>query len=111
MVDSCWMRDEPLETVSAFAPYGTTEVHFDSIGRSEDWKVVLPSTSNRVCSHYPEYSLPMYEVVFKDIGFRLSFSDFQREVFRWTKLSPPQIHPKTRKLFTKCIIENILQRL
>jgi hypothetical protein len=27
-------------------------------------------------------------VVFKDMGFRLPFSNFQREVLRWTKLSP-----------------------
>jgi hypothetical protein len=37
----------------------------------------------------------MYEVVFKDIGFRLPFSNFQREVLRWTKLSPTQIHPNS----------------
>jgi len=35
----------------------------------------------------------MYEVVFKDMGFRHPFSDFQREVLRWTKLSPSWIHP------------------
>jgi len=37
----------------------------------------------------------MYEVVFKDMGFRLPFSDFQREMLRWTKLSPSQIHPNS----------------
>jgi len=40
----------------------------------------------------------MYEVVFKDMGFRLPFSDFQREVLRWTKLSPSQIHPNSYAL-------------
>ena len=34
----------------------------------------------------------MYEVVFKDMGFRLLFSDFQLEVLRWTKLSLSHIH-------------------
>ena len=29
------------------------------------------------------------------MGLRLPFSYFQREVFRWTKLSPPQIHPNS----------------
>ena len=37
----------------------------------------------------------MYEVVFKDMGFRLPFSDFQQEMLRWTKLSPSQIHPNS----------------
>jgi hypothetical protein len=45
-----------------------------------------------VCSEYENYVFPMYEVVFKDMGFRLPFSNFQREVLRWTKLSPTQIH-------------------
>jgi len=46
-----------------------------------------------VCSEYENHVFTMYEVVFKDMGFRLPFSDFQREVLRWTKLSPSQIQP------------------
>jgi len=71
---------------------GTAKTPFSSLGRSEDWEVMLQSTSDRVWSHFPYYSIPMYKVVSKDIGFRLPFSNFQREVFRWTKLSLPQIH-------------------
>jgi len=57
--------------------------------------VLLQSTSDLVCSEYENHVFPMYEVVFKDMGFRLPFSDFQRNVFCWTKLSPSQIHPNS----------------
>jgi len=74
---------------------GTGEIPFSSVGRIEDWEVVLPSTPDRVCSAYENRVFPMYDVVFKDMGFKLPFSNFQREVFRWTKLSPSQIHPNS----------------
>jgi hypothetical protein len=87
--------EEPLETESVFATEGVGEAPFDIVGDVRDWELVLPSTSNRVCSEYENYVFPMYEVVFKDMGFRLPFSNFQREVLRWTKLSPTQIHPNS----------------
>jgi len=40
-------------------------------------------------------SFPCFEVVFKNMGFRLPFSDFQRDVLRWTKLSPFQVRPNS----------------
>jgi len=90
-----WPGEEPLEMESSFALNETREIPFTSIGRIEDWEVVLPSTSDRVCSEYQNYLFPMYEVVFKDMGFQLPFSDFQREVLCWIKLSPSQIHPNS----------------
>jgi len=90
-----WPGEEPLETESSFATDGTGEIPFTSVGPSEDWELVLLSTSNRVCSEYDDYVFPIYEVVFKDMGFQLPFSDFQREVLCWTKLSPSQIHPNS----------------
>ena len=92
---SSWPGNESLETESVFSEGGTGEIPFSSIGRSEDWEVLLPSTCDRVCSEYENHVFPMFEVVFKDMGFRLPFSYFQREVFRWTKLSPSQIHPNS----------------
>ena len=92
---SAWLGNESLETKSVFSEGGTSEIPFSSVGRYEDWEVVLPCISDRVCSKYENYVFPMYEVVFKDMSFRLPFSDFQREVFRWTKLSPSQIHPNS----------------
>ena len=88
-------REEPFETKSVFSEGGTSEIPFSSVGRSQDWEVVLPSTSDRVCLDYEDHVFPIYEVVFKDMGFRLPFSDFQHEVLCWTKLSPSQIHPNS----------------
>jgi len=90
---SSWMGEEPLETESSFAVGGTVEIPYSSVGRAEDGEVVLPGTSDRVCSEYENHVFPMYEVVFKDMGFQLPFSDFQREVLCWTKLKPSQVHP------------------
>jgi len=90
-----WTGEEPLETESSFALDGMGEIPFTSVGKIEDWEVVLPSTSDRVCSEYNNYVFPLYEVVFKDMGFQLPLSDFQREVLHWTKLSPSQIHPNS----------------
>jgi len=92
---SHWPGPEALETESVFAEEGTSEIPFDDVGRFEDWELLLPSTSDRVCMEYGDHVFPMYKVVFKDMGFRLPFSDFQKEVFRWTKLSPSQIHPNS----------------
>lgn len=92
---SSWLGEEPLKTESSFAIGGTGEIPFSSVGRFEDREVVLPSTFDRVCSEYENHIFPMYEVVFKDMGFQLPFSDFQRELLRWTKLSPSQIHPNS----------------
>jgi len=92
---SAWPGNESLKTEYVFSEGSIGEIPYSFIGRSEDWEVLLPSTSDRVCSEYENHVIPMYEVVFKDMGFRLPFSDFQREVFRWTKLSPSQIHPNS----------------
>jgi hypothetical protein len=83
-----WPREEPLAIGSVFAADGVGELHFGVVGDAKDWELVLPSTSDRVCSEYRNYVFPMYEVVFRDMGFRLPFTNFQREMLRWTKLSP-----------------------
>jgi len=95
MADPSRIGDEPLRTISSFTSDGSAKTPFRLIGNDEDCGVELPSTSERVFSHFPNYSFLMYEVVFKDVGLRLSFSAFQREVFRWTKLSPTQIYPNS----------------
>ena len=53
----------------------------------------VPSVSDRICTHYTQYRIPMYEVVFKDMGFRLPFTIFQKQIFRWLELAPSQLHP------------------
>jgi len=43
---SSWLGEEPLETESAFATNEVGEIPFGSIDEKEDWKLVLPSTSD-----------------------------------------------------------------
>jgi hypothetical protein len=71
-----WLGEEPLETESVFAADGVGEVPFGTIGEVEDWELILLSMSDRVCSKYENHVFPMYEVVFKDMGFWLPFSNF-----------------------------------
>jgi hypothetical protein len=92
---SSWLGEEPLETEIVFAVDGVGEIPFGTIGDVRDWELILPSTSDRVCLEYEDDVFPMYEVVFKDMGFQLPFFNFQREMLRWTKLSPTQIHPNS----------------
>jgi len=78
---SAWPGNKSLETTSVFSEGSTGEIPFRFIGRSEDWEMLLPSIFDWVCSEYESHVFPMYEVVFNDMGFRLHFLDFQREVF------------------------------
>jgi len=78
--DETWIGDELLRAMSAFSPEGYDGNSFWLRGRSEDWEVILPSNSDRVCSQHRENKFPMYKVVFKDMGFRLPFSNLRRSV-------------------------------
>lgn len=60
--------------------------------RNVDWEVRIPFVKPKICSLYEE-NIPMYDVIFKDIGFRVPFLDFQKEVFKWLKLAPSHFHP------------------
>jgi hypothetical protein len=71
VASASWLGEEPLEIESVFAVDGVGEAPFGTIDEAEDWKLILPSTSDRMCSEYENYVFPMYEVVFKDMGFRL----------------------------------------
>jgi hypothetical protein len=93
MAATSWLGEEPLETEFVFVVDGVGEAPFGTIGDARDWELILSSTSDRVCLEYEDHVFPMYEVVFKDMGFWLPFSNFQRDILRWTKLSPTQIHP------------------
>lgn len=41
----------------------------------------------------PKDRIPMYEAVFKEVGFRLPFSPFQVSVFEWLEMCPSQLKP------------------
>jgi len=88
-----WLGKETLEAVSLFSTDGATRIPRCLIGRREDWVIILPTTSERICSRFSVNRIPMYEAVFQEMGFKLPFSPFQVSVFEWMKLYPSQLRP------------------
>jgi len=74
--DVSWVGKEPLEAMSLFSSNGMAKSPCRLIGRREDWEVHLPNTSERICSRFSANCVPLYEAVFKEVGFRLPFSSF-----------------------------------
>jgi len=91
--DLSWVGKETLETVSLFSINGKTRIPRCFIGRREDWEMIPPTISDRVCSQFLVNRIPMYEAVFREMGFRLPFSPFHVGVFEWLELCPSQLNP------------------
>jgi hypothetical protein len=67
-----WLGEEPLEMESTFATDGVGEIPFRPIGEVEDWELILPSTSDRVCSTYENYVFRFQRHGFPTPFFQLS---------------------------------------
>jgi hypothetical protein len=91
-VDS-WISGEILGAASPFAVDGDGVVPRCPIGRKEDWEILLPKNADRICSRFPRDRFPMYEAIFKEVGFRLPFSSFQISVLEWLEVCPSQLRP------------------
>jgi len=76
-----WVGKEPLEAVSLFLANKAAKIPRCLIGRKEDWEINLPTTSDRLYSRFSVNRIPMYEVVFQEVGFRLPLSPFRMSVF------------------------------
>ncbi|MCI86157.1 hypothetical protein A2U01_0107436, partial [Trifolium medium] len=50
-------------------------------GQGRNWDVYCPTAGKRVCSEFSDDGFAMYEFAFKDLGFRLPFSDLATGVF------------------------------
>ncbi|GAU40602.1 hypothetical protein TSUD_28080 [Trifolium subterraneum] len=94
--DYAWVADEPRTTVSKFSLNGGDGM-FRTVQRSptDDWKACIPNTNRRICSKFQWGSFPMYQIAFKQMGYRLPFSDFEVAVFRYLHLTPSQLHPNS----------------
>ena len=90
------------------------EIPHLSVGRKEVWEVNFPNASDRICSKYTSKCIPMYEIVFKKIGFRLPFSPLFVTLLQWLELCPSQSHPFTLILrplsWCASICESCLQK-
>ncbi|MCI59878.1 hypothetical protein A2U01_0081133, partial [Trifolium medium] len=42
----------------------------------ENWEVHMPLAGKRICSKYDADGFAIYEFMFKDMGFRMPFSNF-----------------------------------
>jgi len=90
--DLSWFGKETLETISLFSTNGAARIPRCLIGRREDWEMIPPTTSDSICSRFLVNRIPMYEVVFREMGFRLPFSPFHVNVFEWLELCPSQLN-------------------
>ncbi|CAJ2640823.1 unnamed protein product [Trifolium pratense] len=90
-----WVAPEPrgiASTITAQDPQLFTIV--EEAG-SENWEVHAPAEGERVCSSYAGGRFTMYEMAFKELGFRLPFNDLEAGVFGRLKVAPSQLHPNS----------------
>ncbi|CAJ2653374.1 unnamed protein product [Trifolium pratense] len=60
-----------------------------------NWEVHMPAEGERICSPYTEGGFTMYEMAFKEMGFRLPFNNLEAEIFGRLKVAPSQLHPNS----------------
>src|SRR4051812_29499209 len=91
-----WIADEALTVASRYT--GSLDGAFREIetlreGEEPNYRVICPSMDERICSRFEGDGFAMYEYVFKELGFRLPFSDFQKSMMAFLNLAPSQLHP------------------
>ncbi|CAJ2644657.1 unnamed protein product [Trifolium pratense] len=58
-----------------------------------NWEVHVPAEGEQICSPYTEGGFTMYELAFRELGYKLPFNDFEAEVFGRLNVAPSQLHP------------------
>ncbi|MCI39099.1 hypothetical protein A2U01_0060328, partial [Trifolium medium] len=71
------------------------EEMFTDISSSEDWEIRIPGSSRRICSAWGWGTIPMYEIAFQQLGYRIPFTDLETAVFGHLRVSPSQLHPNS----------------
>ncbi|CAJ2655906.1 unnamed protein product [Trifolium pratense] len=90
-----WVAPEPrgiASTITAQDPRLFTVVEDPG---SDNWEVHAPAEGERVCSSYTGGRFTMYEMAFKELGFRLPFNDLEAGIFGRLKVAPSQLHPNS----------------
>ncbi|MCI33680.1 hypothetical protein A2U01_0054897, partial [Trifolium medium] len=80
--DYSWVAD-PRNTVSVYAERwdDIPEDMFTDISSSEDWEVRIPGASRRICTSWGWGTIPMYQIAFEELGYRMPFTDLETAVF------------------------------
>ncbi|CAJ2656742.1 unnamed protein product [Trifolium pratense] len=92
-----WVAPEPrgiASTLTADDPQLYTIVE-DIRNGPVNWETHLPEEGKHICSEFTEDGFAMYELAFKELGFKLPFSNFECEVFGRLKVAPSQLHPNS----------------
>lgn len=97
-----WVMAEMLNSECYFAS-DSFDVHTDVGGyvdlegnlAENDWVVSVPVLDDRVCDVYPPDPIPMYQIIFREMGFGVPFTDFQVSIFNHLELAPNQLHPNS----------------
>ncbi|MCI42558.1 hypothetical protein A2U01_0063795, partial [Trifolium medium] len=71
-----WVGQEPRGIASVITPTAGEKFLTVEDGSGKNWELYYPVEGKRICSAYSEDGFAMYEFAFKELGFRLSFSEF-----------------------------------
>ena len=80
-----WVIEDPWDWVSYFFEHRDEvfiEVYAYDDGDPGEWFPWIPEKDSQICSKYDKRRIPMYDIIFREMGLRLPFSDFQVAVFR-----------------------------
>ena len=80
-----WVKEDPWDSVSYFFEHQDevfTEVYAYNDGGRQKWLVLIPGKDSQICSKYDNRRIPMYDIVFLEMGLRLPFLDFQVAIFQ-----------------------------
>lgn len=97
-----WVMGEVLDSKCHFASY-SSDVHTDICGyvdpnrdlAENNWVMSVLDVDEKVCKIYPLDLIPMYEIIFREMGLRVPFTDFQIFVFNHLELAPSQLLPNS----------------
>ena len=91
-----WVAKDPWEWRSYFYEHGEdifTDVYTHEEGAREEWSLYIPGKDKKICLRYDRRHISMYDIVFREMGLHLPFSDFEVAVFWHLHVAPSHLHP------------------
>ena len=90
-----WVTNDPLEWPSYFFEHRDDvfiKVYTHEEGNQGEWSLYIPEKESIIFLKYDRRWIPMYDIVFWEMGLQLPFSDFEVAVFKHLHVAPSQIH-------------------